>query len=67
MCKHGQSRYRSIPRELLDLPLEQETRLREAEAALRDCGTKFIAFARTETSALLALRGLGYSQEHPQA
>jgi hypothetical protein len=48
-------------RQILDLSPEQETRLREAEAALRDCGAKFIAFARTETTALVPLRWLGYA------
>jgi hypothetical protein len=38
----------------------EETRLQEAEAALRDCGSKFIAFAQTEKLTLLALRWLGY-------
>jgi hypothetical protein len=42
------------------LSAEEEKRLREAEAALRECGSKFIAFAQTETVALPFLRWLGY-------
>jgi hypothetical protein len=40
------------------LSAEEEKRLRDAEAALRDCGTKFIAFAQTEKLALWPLRWL---------
>jgi hypothetical protein len=42
------------------LPPEEESRLKEAEVALRDCGIKFIAFAQAETSTLSLLRLLGY-------
>jgi hypothetical protein len=44
----------------MNLDPEEEKRLREAEAALRECGSKFIAFAQTETVALPFLRWLGY-------
>jgi len=39
---------------------EEEVRLREAEAALRDCGAKFLAFSRTEKMTLMPLRWIGY-------
>ena len=42
------------------LSAEEEKRLREAEEALRECGSKFIAFAQTESLALLPLRWLSY-------
>jgi hypothetical protein len=44
----------------MNLDPEEEKRLREAETALRECGSKFIAFAQTETVALPFLRWLGY-------
>jgi hypothetical protein len=42
------------------LSAEEEKRLREAEETLRECGSKFIAFAQTESLALLPLRWLSY-------
>jgi hypothetical protein len=38
----------------------KEKRLREAEVALRKCGSRLQAFANTETLAVIALRWLGY-------
>ena len=55
----------SIESERADQPLgaNDEKRLQEAEAAMRECGTKFIAFARTEKLALPALHWLGYDPD----
>ncbi len=47
-------------RRIVVITTEEEERLRDAEAALRDYGTRFTAFAQTEKATLPLLRWYGY-------